>query len=447
MGRFLPASLRTPMTRNGLALMLSVVLTSGLGVVFWAVAARLYGPEQLGLGSALISSMLALSSIAQLNLDNVINRFLPEAGSRSAHFVLSAYGVCLVLAVIGGAAFIAVIGTVAPALRPVLAAPWAMAWFVLSVALWSIFALQDIVLASLQKSLWVPVENAVYAIGKVVLLPVCAGLSLSGFSLFAVWTLPLPFLVASINALVFGRFLCKRPQGQASPRPQEFHAAVRMMGWDYAGRLASMVTIGVIPIVIVAVAGGAESAKYHLAWTMAYSIFLIGNAMARSMLAAASAEPERLPELAAEALVWTMIPVLAAAAILLFGSHLVMAIFGSAYTGNGSTTLKVLAIDSVLSSPLALYLSVARARNHFGMIAVVEIATLVLVLVMVLTLLPAAGIAGVGLAWLIAHLAIWSVILVHSLRPSRRDSTIKFLNCVRASIRIPRTFRRAVSGE
>ena len=221
--------------------------------------------------------------------------------------------------------------------------------------------------------------------------------------------------------------------------------------WELAGRL-QLIASGALPAPsVILLKLWTDRADYppHVLATLESSIlgFLIGNAMARSMLAAASAEPERLPELAAEALVWTMIPVLAAAAILLFGSHLVMAIFGSAYTGNGSTTLKVLAIDSVLSSPLALYLSVARARNHFGMIAVVEIATLVLVLVMVLTLLPAAGIAGVGLAWLIAHLAIWSVILVHSLRPSRRDSTIKFLNCVRASIRIPRTFRRAVSGE
>ena len=38
------AHLRTPLYRNGYFLIASTVITSGLGFIYWAVAARVYRP-------------------------------------------------------------------------------------------------------------------------------------------------------------------------------------------------------------------------------------------------------------------------------------------------------------------------------------------------------------------------------------------------------------------
>src|SRR4051812_43837128 len=82
---------RTPLYRNGYALMLSAAATSGLGVVYWMLATRLYPAEVVGLNSAVISAMLLVAGVAQLSLVSVITRFLPRAGRAAGRLVGSAY--------------------------------------------------------------------------------------------------------------------------------------------------------------------------------------------------------------------------------------------------------------------------------------------------------------------------------------------------------------------
>ena len=47
--------LRLPIYRNGYALLFSGVISAGLGLIYWLLAARFYPPELVGLNSALIA--------------------------------------------------------------------------------------------------------------------------------------------------------------------------------------------------------------------------------------------------------------------------------------------------------------------------------------------------------------------------------------------------------
>src|SRR4051794_9784235 len=60
-------TLSEPMFVTAFSLMTNTVLTNGLGVLFWVVAARLYRPSAVGRDSALVSLMMALSTIGQLD--------------------------------------------------------------------------------------------------------------------------------------------------------------------------------------------------------------------------------------------------------------------------------------------------------------------------------------------------------------------------------------------
>ena len=54
---------------------------SGLGIVYWTLAARLYDPpSRLGVNAAAISAMTFISYLAQLNMAGVLSRFIPTAG-------------------------------------------------------------------------------------------------------------------------------------------------------------------------------------------------------------------------------------------------------------------------------------------------------------------------------------------------------------------------------
>ena len=98
--------LSMPLFRNGYALVSSAALTSGFGVLYWVIAARQYSQEVVGINSALITMMIFIASIAQLDMAYAINRFLPKAGTKTVQFILYTYGLTTILALIVSTAFL-----------------------------------------------------------------------------------------------------------------------------------------------------------------------------------------------------------------------------------------------------------------------------------------------------------------------------------------------------
>src|ERR1019366_2188211 len=88
-------SLRTGnLIQNALALMLSSGGRAVLGVLFWAVAARMTTAADVGRASAEIAAMVLLANISQLSFTTIFDRFLPVSGNQTLRFVSRAYAMC-----------------------------------------------------------------------------------------------------------------------------------------------------------------------------------------------------------------------------------------------------------------------------------------------------------------------------------------------------------------
>ena len=129
----LTAHLKTPLFLNGYALVLSALSTSGLGILYWILAARRYPEDIVGLNSAAISAMMLLSGISQLNLRSPLIRFLPRAGTKSLKIVVLAYGVTVTLSAVIGIIFFAGLQLWSPALNPLLQSPVFIPWFIIRI--------------------------------------------------------------------------------------------------------------------------------------------------------------------------------------------------------------------------------------------------------------------------------------------------------------------------
>jgi len=70
--------LKDPLYKNSFFIMLTSISTSGFGFVFWMLAAKLYPKEDVGIATALISSMTLLVLLLRFGLDQSIIRFFPE---------------------------------------------------------------------------------------------------------------------------------------------------------------------------------------------------------------------------------------------------------------------------------------------------------------------------------------------------------------------------------
>ena len=392
--------LHGPLYRNAYALVLSSGLSSVIGGAYWVVAARLYSADALGVNAAGISAMLFIAGVAQLNLTNVLVRFVPEAGRASRKIVLVAYLAAAFLSGLCSLVFVLRIGLFAPALGSLLDSPGSAAWFVLATTGWSIYVLQDGVLTGLRHAGWVPVKNVAFSLAKLALLAVFAGL-IPSFGIVASWTLPLVVVLLPVNWLIFRRLLPRHAQASTAqhrlPAPAQL---ARYVAGDYLGALAWLAATTLLPLMVVQQAGATATAYFFLAWQIAFLLHNVAADMGAALVAEVAASQERLAadsyRVAAEAS-RVVVPL---ALLLIAGAPLILGIFGAAYATEGTTLLRLLALAAIPSIVNAVYVSVARVERRIGSIVVFLGALAAAVLGLAAVFLPVLGITGVGIAWL-----------------------------------------------
>ncbi|MCW3038214.1 MAG: rane protein involved in the export of O-antigen and teichoic acid-like protein, partial [Solirubrobacterales bacterium] len=258
--------LRDPLYRSAYALMASTVLTALLGVGFWALAARTASAREIGRDAVLISSLITLSSICQLNLVDALVRFLPGVRNRDrSRRIAAAYAASAAAGLLGGTAFVLGAPRVSARLAFLQGDRATAVVFVAAMGLWGIFVLQDAVLTALRRATWLPAENAAYSLAKIALLPLVLAAG-SAHTVFLAWVLPTLVVVPVINILLHVRVL--RPAARSAPdaaaRRLELRGRglARFMLQDYAGFVLGQSAITLVPLVVIARLGSEQSAWF-----------------------------------------------------------------------------------------------------------------------------------------------------------------------------------------
>jgi O-antigen/teichoic acid export membrane protein len=398
--------LSDPLYRNAYALMASTVLTSVLGVAFWVTAARLYPAEVVGRDTALILAMQGLALVGQLNLGTAVVRFLPQVRRRARRAVLCVYVV--------SAAGVAVLTTLF-----VLGAPRAGAGFdflagegglaagyVAAVVLWVIFVLQDAVLTATRRTTWVPIENALYGALKLAAVIALASGAV-GHGILVAWIVPAALIVPVISWLLFTRVLpAHAASHRAGPSPLEAQgprALARFLGQDYLGSILGQASLLCLPLLVVALLGSTENAYFAIPFALAMTFDLLFHNGATS-LTVEGAHDERAARDLTRRLVRRVFGPLALVA---FCSALVAPLllwpYGPDYVTEGGAVLRLLLLAGVFRATIYLFIAIMRLRRQSGVIMATEGTLFVLLLTLTLTLGPALGREGVGIAWLVAN--------------------------------------------
>src|SRR3954469_10876510 len=171
----LRAHLDDRMYRTGYYLILGTGASGLLGVAFWALAARSYTAHVVGLTATAVSAMALVSGVCSLGLSAVLVRYLPVAGPSGRPLIVRSYALTIVLSLLAGAVVALTTDLWSPSLGFLGEGLWPLA-FALSTAAMTTFTLEDSVLTGRHAAAWIPLENTLYAVAKLVLLAVLAGL-------------------------------------------------------------------------------------------------------------------------------------------------------------------------------------------------------------------------------------------------------------------------------
>lgn len=407
----LKTHLRTPLFRNGYALALSSGLASGLGILYWVLAARYYPARVVGLNSAALSVMMFLSGISMLSFNNVLVRFIPTAGQATRRLTSYAYVMSIGMTAITCLVFYASLRWWSPTLQAFFTDRRMLIVFTCATATWCIFSLQDSVLTGLRRTEWVPVENALFAITKIVLLIVFASI-LHEYGIIASWAVPVVIALIPINAMIFSRFIPQHIEKTRAIIPCTPRQIIKYGTGNYFASLFSLATTSLLPIIIVNQLGAKANAYFYLPWMITYSLQLVAMNMTTSLTVEGALDTDKLYSYCyhiLKNLLRILMPIVGG--ILLFANYM-LTIFGTDYAVEGAQLFRLLALAVIPNIIIVLYISIERVQERILGIILLQSFVCITVLGLSYLLLPTWGIIGAGYAWLVVQTSAAIVLLL-----------------------------------
>lgn len=392
--------LREPMRRAAYALILGTGITSVLGLLFWALAARLLPPATVGIGAALVSAVTLLANIATLGLRNGLVRFLPEAGASTRRLIVRAYGLCAGAATVVAAVFVLGQPIWAAELGLLRSSPWAAVAFCLATAVWVLFILQDHVLTGLHRTGWVPVTNGLSSAAKIGLLPLLT--FSAGWAIFAASVLPAAVVVAVVTLLV----LWSAPATEAGARAVPVSRLARFAAADHLAALLWLGTGSVLTLMVLQQLGPAASAYYYMAHTIAYAAFLITSNVSSALLAEGARSPDRTPALIRAAVRNAALLVLPAVVMGVLLAGPVLRVLGAEYAEQATLLLWLLLVSAVPQVVVGVALAAARLRQDLLTVVLTYVALAVTIYGGAWLAIGWWGLTGVGIAYLSSQVLV-----------------------------------------
>jgi O-antigen/teichoic acid export membrane protein len=399
--------------------MAATVLTSALGMAYWAAAARLYDTETVGRASAVVSAMLLVCNASQLNLSVGLMRFLPVSRGHERRLVVTAYAVAACAGFLIAGVFLLVAPQVSKELRFLSDSGFLSLLFVFGVVIWVVFALQDAVLTGIRATLWVPVENVVFGLFKLALLVAFVGAATSG--ILGSWVLSMIVMLVPVNWLIFRRLLPrKRPPTDELDEMPAPRTMAKFVGGDYIGTLLSHASTTALPLLVIAMAGAAENAVFYIAWTLSYALDFIATGTASSFLVEGAARQDAVDgfrKAAARRATLLLVPVVIGVSV--FADPL-LSIFGPEYRG-ARWAVVLLCVAALPRLFLLLRLADFRVQRRVATVVKLQALSCVMMLGLSAVVLHfGAGSEGVAASWLATEI----VVLAAALLASRRHESL-----------------------
>lgn len=387
---------------NAGSLFSTQVVTSGLGFIYWWLAARMYTPELVGLSSAAISAMLLMGDIGKVGLDTLLVGELPRKPEARGTLIATAL---LVSGLIGlGLGILFAYGA------PLLSGEFAplaqnmpnLLLFAIGVALTSIGLVMDQALIGLLQGQIQLQRNTVFSAVKLLLLFLVGAVLAANFKLliYATWAAGNFVSFAYVAAIGLPRAHNKLAVFQPQLK------LLRELGSPalkhYVLNLTLKIPGYMLPLLVAALINVENTASFYTAWMIANFLFALPYAFTRTLFAVGSAQQSLLKEKMRFTLKLSfMIGALGAVALLIV-AYPMMSIFGSTYAEQATSTLRILAISIF---PIIIKTHYVAVSQIFGqMIKAAKIMAVGSVLELGLAAIGAhlGGLSGLSLGWVIA---------------------------------------------
>lgn len=396
--RAITALARDPLYRNSFFMAFSSIFNAGCGFFFWMTAARLYSVEEVGVATALISSLGLVILFSRLGFDVSIIRFFPT-GDKARIFSTSLI-ITTAASLLVGAACVMLAEFLSPSLA-FLKEPGCVIVFLLIGTVNSVAAITGNAFVADRKTDHYFFQNIFMALRIPLLIPMAF---LGVIGIFG--SVGLGYLVASfIGLLTLQRSIAAiKPQVNRDFICRSF----QLSSWNYVSSILSAAPSLIMPIMILNMFGEAEAAKYYIAFAIGNLVLIIPNSLGTSLLVEGSH---------GEGLKQSVLRAVYASLALLVPAVLVLFLFGDRLLGmlkweyvEAFDLLRIIALSSFPVAVYSLFVPIQNVRMKAESIVTLNALRCMFLLGLSYILMQRNGILGAGYAWLATYVIIMLVI-------------------------------------
>ena len=381
--------LNDPLNRNSAYLALGRFVDVGAGFLFWIIAARLYSISDVGIATALISSLEIVMAFSRLGFDTTIVRFMPLYNH--SRLFNSCLWITSCAALIGGAVFLVIIGPLSPDIAFIQKYAGS---FLLIVIVNAITLTTGNALLTFRRADQKFIQNLIIGGRPFFLIPFA---SLGTLGIF--YSYGLVLTLGAIYALLVIR---RHISISLNIDKKIIRETFQFTSFNYLASLLEFLPTEILPLLIVVLLSPKDAALYYVAFAIGNLVLIIPNAISTSFFIEGS-HGMNLRKGILHSLKTTYIILFPAVILLLF--------FGAEYC-TAIDLLRIIALSSLLVTIYNLYIPYQNIILRFRGIVVINFIRCALIIGLSLLLIPRSGIIGVGFAWAITNLFLGIGIIV-----------------------------------
>ena len=377
--------LKTPLYRNSLYILLTSMINSVMGVLFWIVATAMYSAEEVGITSGLVALVSLPIALTRFGLDQSLIRFFPDGSKNS--ILATTIVITTVSSMIVGFVISLGVSLISDDLSLI---RQHMMWYIAFVFAGSLLSILTTSFVALRQGKAYLLQNVLVHSKILFAFPLVAlgvvGLFYSyGFSV--------------LLAVLFGYVLLLKH----GVKPRGFDKDFLRSSWlfsagNYFVSLLMTVPVFVLPILVINVLGPEDAGRYYIAYTISAIFFIVPGSFSLSLFVEGShGEPTRINAIRAmKSSFYLLIP--GVVLILLFAES-ILGVLGDAYVG-ASTLMRTMVLSSFLVTIWSVFYSVKRIQKDIHMLAFVGALISIVVMVLSYCFMSQMGIDGMGYAWI-----------------------------------------------
>lgn len=384
--------------RNSVYLILTTISMGGFGFIFWLISTRVFSPEEIGLGTTLISTVSLISLISLFGFNSTLIRFLPNSKNRSGE-INTAFTLVTIITLISCIIYLSFLQFFTPKLLILRENNYYIIGFIIIAILSSINTLTNSIFIAYRATEYnLITDGFIVSISKL-LLPVFF-LSLGAYGVFFSAGIATSIgMMASIIILVYKFNYLPKPTIESSVIKKIFEYSYI----NYLGSLLSTAPSLILPIIIINKIGASESGYFFLCFMLINILYTISVSTSQSLFAEGSYGEDMLLKLLKRSVKLLFISMIPASIVLALLGPFVLSFFGESYKAGGASVIVILSLFSPVVAMYNLGNTLLKIRKQ--MFSIIFVNAVYAISICGLSYLWAEkGLAWIAFAWVIGNL-------------------------------------------